>query len=255
MTTRFSNHYKCILLRVGAGVFLFLLAWPAYAQSTRNEIYQSFVSGDMARWKSVLVEQEARGYVSHRHDLELVGYYYGYIGYCLGVKNKPEAQVYVGRGEAILNKLAKSQSDVDMADVYAYKAAFVGFKIALSPLKAPFIGKSSTDNVRKALEINVGNVQANIEQANIFHYAPAAFGGNQVAAKRYYQNAIALFDSNPSLKHDSWLYLSVLTSVGKMYDSDKNYALARQLFEKILSIEPNYRYVRDQLLPDLLARM
>jgi tetratricopeptide (TPR) repeat protein len=223
------------------------------AQSNKSIIYNAFVSGNMQKWKNTMDNMAQDKQLSNEQQLELIGYYYGYIGYNLGVKNEKNAQVYIDKGEDIINKLFNNNFLI--ADVYAYKGAFVGFKIAISPYKAPFIGKSSIDNVKKAIAIDPNNIQANIERANVLYYSPSAFGGNKTEAKLFYTKAINLFEKDTALKAQNWLYLSLLTNVATIYTEEKNYKEAKHIYDKILKIEPNYQYVKEKLLPDLLKKM
>lgn len=223
------------------------------AASDKDAIYNAFIAGDMAEWKTVMTDIESRKLTSDNSKLELIGYYYGYIGYCLGAKKKSEAETYVDKMSSLLDKLVKSSPKV--ADVYAYKAALVGFKIGLSPYKAPFIGKSSGENANKALAIDADNIQGNIEKANILYYSPSAFGGDKTKAKGYYKKAISLFEENPALLKKNWLYLSLLTKIGQMQEEEKDFKSAMQTYEKILTIEPNYSFVKNELLPNVKKKV
>lgn len=218
----------------------------------RTDIYNAFISGDMNKWKEKIVEIEKDKPTNFTDKLELVSYYYGYIGYSLGVKNKKEAQVYVDKGEVLLSQLVNNNPQD--ADVYAFKAAFVGFKIAISSFKAPFIGKQSTTNVEKALSINKNNIQANIEKANILYYSPSMFGGDKQLAMEYYFKAVNLFEKEPDNIQQNWMYLSLLTRIGELQTTQGNLTEAKKTFEKILKVEPRFLYVKNELLPALISK-
>ncbi|WP_165021960.1 tetratricopeptide repeat protein [Dysgonomonas sp. ZJ279] len=223
------------------------------ATNNKEAIYNAFITGNMAEWKTIITDIESRKLTSVSDKLELVNYYYGYIGYNLGVKKKKEAAIYVDKMETILDELTKLSPNV--ADVYAYKAALVGFKIGLSPYKAPFIGKSSGENAKKALAIDGDNIQGNIEQANVLYYSPSAFGGDKAKAKEYYKKAVSLFENNPTLLKQNWLYLSLLTKIAEIQEEEKDFKSAKQTYDKILAKEPNYSYVKNELLPNLKKKM
>ena len=232
---------------------LLLMSLSINAANDKTTIYNAFITGNMAEWKTTMTDIESRKLTSASNKLELVNCYYGYIGYSLGVKNKKEAAKYVEKMETILDELTKSNPK--LADVYAYKAALIGFKIGLSPYKAPFIGKSSGENAKKALAIDPNNIQGNIEQANVLYYSPAAFGGDKTKAKEYYKKAVSLFEDNPASLPQNWLYLSLLTKIAQIQEDEKDFKGAKQTYDKILSIEPNYSFVKNELLPDLKKKM
>lgn len=244
-----ENKYKKVSFII---LFFVCIVFSIHAQSEKKQIYKAFLSGDMRSWKTIMDNFAAKGSLTNAQKIELINFYYGYIGYQIEIGNKELATKYVNRGEALINELLKT--DVNNADLYAYKSAFIGFKIGISPLKAPFIGKSSIQNVNKAISLAPDNIQANIEQANILYYSPSTFGGNKTEAKKYYAKAIELYENNSQNSKEDWLYLSLLTSVGKIYTEDKNYEAAKRLYEKILIIEPSFNYVKDNLYPAILKK-
>lgn len=223
---------------------------PIYAQNNNKvAIYNAFIKGDMKAWKNIITYIEHSKPTSVSDKIELLGYYYGYIGYSLGIKETTQAEIYIEKGDKLLTELEKTNPN--NANVHAFKAAFIGFKIAVSPYKAPFIGNSSIESVKKALSLDKNNIQANIEQANILYYAPFVFGGDKDKAQEYYQKAITLFEENPKGNKQNWLYLSLLTQIGQMQTSEEKYNEAKKTYQKILKIEPNYNYVKNELLPAL----
>lgn len=227
-----------------------LLTTNAFAQKV--DLYRSFTSGKMDQWEVAMNAFARKTSLSNQQKLELVSYYYGYIGYSLGVKNRDKAKEYIEKGDAIIDDLIDTYPT---AEAYAFKGAFVGFRIGLNPLKAPFLGPSCSKNVDKALSINPSSAQANIEKANLLYYSPSAFGGDKTEAKRYYNRAIALFERNPELTADNWLYLNLLTTVAQINTDEKKYNDAKAMYEKIMKIEPNYLYVKNQLYPQLLKQL
>lgn len=234
-------------------VIVLILTVNIFAQSVQNQIYQDFISGNMTDWKKQMNTFAYRSNLSKSEKLELVLYYYGYIGYSLGIKNKKEAQIYIDKGDSLIDELINN--NYALADAYALKGAFVGFKIGISPLKAPFIGKSSISAVNKALSIDPNNIQANIEKANILYYSPRAFGGDKEKAIKSYIKAVSLFESKSINLSQNWRYLNLLTNIGKIYSEMKKYDEAKRMFEKIMSIDRNYKYVKDELYPELLKKM
>lgn len=226
------------------------LTTNAFAQ--KAYIYQSFISGNMDKWEMAMNTFADKTNLSNQQKLELVSYYYGYIGYNLGIKNRDKAKIYIEKGDAIIDDLIKTYPT---ADAYAFKGAFLGFLIGMNPIKAPFLGQSCSKNVDKALSISISDIQANIEKANILYYSPSAFGGDKTEAKVYYNKAISLFESNSELTTENWLYLNLLTKVAQINTDEKKYNNAKTIYEKIMKIEPNYLYVKNQLYPALLKKL
>ncbi len=233
-------------------LFLISTSLSINAQSEKKQIYKAFISGDMKEWKTVMDNFANKNPSTNAQKIELINFYYGYVAYQIAIGKKDEATIYLNKGEAIIDNLLKINTS--NPDLYAYKGAFIGFKIGISPLKAPFIGRSSIQNVNKAIQLDPNNIQANIERANILYYSPSAFGGNKTEAKKYYLKAISLFESNGGNIKENWLYLSLMTSLAKIYTEERNYKDAKEMYEKILMIEPSYDYVKNELYPALLKK-
>lgn len=234
-------------------LLLIAMIWngASFARTTQHQIYECYITGDMATWK-IVMDDFAKRQLSAAEKLNLINFYYGYIGYQLGEKNKAQAQIYIDKGDAIIDELIKTSPT---ADVYAYKGAYIGFKIAISPYKAPFIGNTSIKYVDKALEIGPQNIQAIIEKANVCYFTPEIFGGSKAEALKYNETAINLFERDSGLTTENWVYLALLTRTAWFHTQNKNYVEAKRIYQKILNIEPDYSYVKEELYPDLVKLM
>ena len=52
----------------------------------------------------------------------------------------------------------------------------------------------------------------------------------------------------------NWLYLLVLTNLGRWYSEAHELSKANDIYRKILDIEPNYLWVKNYLYPDLAEK-
>ena len=75
-------------------ILLFFIFSGATKGSYKSDIYRSFISGDMVRWKSVI--DKMASFCDHiEMTAELVNYQYGYIGWCIGNERYDEANKYL----------------------------------------------------------------------------------------------------------------------------------------------------------------
>lgn len=245
-----QKYITCLILLSGC---ILLSIQPGYSQeSAMDKIYSAYATGNMKQWELVMNEFEANS-IHNTPDkkLELINYYYGYTGWLISEDRYDRAKEYIHRSEALLNEISQQHSDD--ATVMAYCAAFIAFEIAMSNFKAIYMGRKSTQYIDMALEIEPCNIQALIEKGNAANYCPAAFGGDKMEAIVYYKKAIACMERK-QLTKNNWLYLNTLTSLGMAYEATDQISKAKLCYEKILSIEPDYMWVGDELYPDMLKR-
>ena len=218
----------------------------------KAEIYHSFINNDMAQWKSLIDEMQQKENKKNDFLWELVNYQYGYIGWCLGNDKSREAEHYLSLAEHNLSILQQSTENVSM--IYAYKTAFYGFQIGLNIWKAPLIGSKSIESARQAVDEDPMNPYAYIQLGNIEYYRPEVFGGSKSRALYYYLKARQLMelDQNQNSITGDWNYLGLLTIIANTYFETGSIIMAKKYYERILEIEPDFGWVRDELYPRVL---
>jgi len=105
-------------------------------------------------------------------------------------------------------------------------------------------------HINQAYESDSTNIQAITDKANLLFYSPGMFGGNKKEAIRYYEKAISLLEENRETENN-WQYLNLLTTLAQQYKYLGKQEAARKTYEKILQIEPDYIWVKDELSPQL----
>jgi len=237
----------CILIFVQL-VSTRLVAQHAY----RDIIYKAYISGDMNKWAAVIYTIEKDAPTTLERKLELVNYYYGYIGYLLGAKKYDLAQKYINKDEQLINEIVKLWPQ--NATIYAYKGSCIGFKISISKFKAITLGPQSIEYVDKAVKLDPANVQGIVDRANALYHTPALFGGDKKESLKLFQKGVQLLESTHRTENN-WFYLNVLTLIAKNQEQLGYLKQAKQTYEKIIQIEPDFKWVRNELYPDLLRKM
>lgn len=234
-------------------ILLTCILAPLYAAGERQEIYSAYVNNRMEIWQKVIDGMEAQKPSDNEKLAELVNYQYGYIGYCIGFNLRDEARKYLTLAEKNIDILESRNHDRSV--VNAYRCAFYGFRIALNKLSAPVNGLKSIDHARKAIDMGPDNYFAWIQNGNILFYMPSTLGGSKLEGIGYFLKARNMMEKDRTCLKDNWNYLSLLVIIGQSYTYTGQLAAARAVYEEILHIEPRFVYVREELLPDLLARM
>ena len=101
-----------------------------------------------------------------------------------------------------------------------------------------------TEAIRYALQLDPQNIQAWVEKGNAAYYTPSWFGGSKETAVKAYSTAIQLMEFHNQTQHN-WLYMNALTMLAQAQQRTNRIQEANATYRKILSLEPNYVWVRD----------
>lgn len=214
----------------------------------RKEIYEAYIQSNMQAWKKTIERMEAAD-LSPREKVELIHFYYGYIGYGIGTGQKKLAGEYIKKGEKIIQALL--EEDPRNATLNAFKGSFISFKIGLNKLKAVSLGPQSMRYINQAYDLDTNNVQALAAKANMFYYAPSIFGGDKKKAITFYKKAIHQLEETRDTVNN-WFYLNLLVQLARHYEEMKMKKQSLSVYEKILKQEPRFVWIKEDLYPKLI---
>ncbi len=242
-------------------VFCCLILYPAAllpvtATGTRaadpgEMIYRAYISEEMDLWREamdILEKEHLRsGDINVLYELMLARY--GYIGYSLGTGDETVAGEQIAIAEEQIGELSGHREFESSAN--AIQAALFAYRIAMAPWRALFWGRRSMNLINDAIGNDPGNPHGWIEHGNAMFYAPRSLGGSKYEAIKSYTKAIMLMEADMKDVH-RWLYLNTLVGLAKSYRDTGNRAMALTTYRKALEFEPDFTWVRDRLLPELL---
>jgi len=234
-------------------ILLLLQGFLQIKAGFRSEIYYAYVHNRMDIWKNAIDRMDSEVSKTNELLLELVNYQYGYIGYCIGYKKRDDAKKYLELAERNIEVLEESKFSPSL--INAYKCAFYGFRIGLNKLSAPINGLKSIEHARSALALDKENYFAYIQYGNIQFYMPAAFGGSKKEGIEYFLKAKEILEKNPVDLTENWNYLSLLLIIGQSHTYIDDLNSAKNVYENILRLEPDFLYVKNELYPRLLKKM
>lgn len=219
-----------------------------YSQTDYNKIiFDTYIKGDMGPWKTVIMGLEKKVGNDIHGQLELINYYYGYTGWLIRMEDDDLADKSIDKTNELIDRvLKKSPND---ATAWAYKGALAGMEIGLHPYKAMFMGPKSIEYIDKSLSLDPQNTQGHLEKGNASYYTPSMFGGSKTEAIESYKKAIRLMESN-KLTNENWMYINALTVLAQAYEKTDQFTKADQVYKKILKLEPNFTWVKDELYPN-----
>ena len=207
----------------------------------------------MAKWENVIHTMEASNSVTTvDQKLELINYYYGYIGYLLGSKQYAHIEKLTEKGEKLIDQVLHASPH--NATAYSFKGSFIAFHVGVNKYKAILLGGESKNCVNKALKLDPQNIQGLIDKGNQLFYAPDILGGDKKEALSYFQKAANILERKKET-NENWVYLNVLTMIACAYEKTDDLKDAKLTYEKIIRDEPNIIWVRNELYPELMARI
>lgn len=237
---------KCTLI-----LLIFSISMISITAQNKSAIYKAYISNQMDNWKTVINKMQQETNKSDALLLELINYQYGYIGWCIGNNEKKQAKTYLKLAEDNLAVLEKKSFDPSY--INAYKSAFYGFSIGLNKLKAPFVGPKSVDAAKLAMQ-DASNPFGFIQYGNAQFYMPPVFGGSKLEAIAHFKQAQSIMEKDPQYLKQNWNYLSLLAMMAEAYTEIKEYDKAEEYYKQILTIEPNFLWVKNELYPNFIKK-
>lgn len=183
---------------------------------------------------------------------EIIRAQYGLTAYYLGLNEDEKALSEIESASYYLTQLEKYYPGQGW--VYALNASFQGFKLIISPFRFFFKGPAILSAVNKSQELSPQNEDVLFLVANQTFYLPSILGGNQNKGLEYFSTLEKKLLQYNIREDKHWFYLLYLTSYAIACNSVQDYDEAVRVYQQILKIEPNYMWVKNELLPQSLKK-
>ena len=189
----------------------------------------------------------------------LAHYYAGYSAHLLvsllssdgSAASRAELLAYLDYAARHLEQA--TQRDPSFAEGWALLAGVYGRKIGLRPLSGMRLGPRSSRAQQTAIQLEPDNPRVVLLKAVSDYNTPGIWGGNKTRAKEGFRRAARLFDqeSVPDPLQPAWGHTDVYAWLGMAYMDEGELAESRRLLETALDIDPDYGWVKYELLPAL----
>lgn len=163
--------------------------------------------------------------------------------------SEQERKTVAEEAERVLGSLLAERPDD--AEALALLGSVYGMQITgmFSGMK---LGPKASEAHDRAAELAPENPRVALQRGISASYKPGAFGGGVEAAERELRKAIALFESESDEKAwPNWGRAEVHAWLGQVLARKNDTEGARAAYKKGLSLAPDYRWIRDELLPAL----
>lgn len=203
-------------------------------------LQQLYTQGLQEKWPEAIGQMA----LVHERDVEqkmlLASARYGYIGMLLAKKQKTEAKKVLTILEEELEALQKQFPT--NTRVMSMRAGLVGYRIAINPLKAPFLGPESGRLLHTAAALNSNCPYVLAEQGNSLFFRPALFGGDKKKALVHWQKASQIFARQGNTCN--WFAVHVRVMIAKAYETLGDDDTAKQQKETLKKEFPMMRWVK-----------
>lgn len=207
------------------------------AQSFDSLMYNAYLMNSHSLWESALNK------TNNDPSLQKAVAYYGILNNTMVSSNAEVFDHYVDPALEFLESM--EDNGVSTAEAMALRSSIYGFIMAYSPWKGMYYGPKSGSAMDDALNANAQSPIVNMIHGSSLYYTPESFGGDKDAAIKAFEKAVILYEKE---EYKGWLYLNTLANLGQAYVALGRKAEAIATYEKALAVEPDFKWVSNQLL-------
>jgi tetratricopeptide (TPR) repeat protein len=189
---------------------------------------------------------------------EVAQYWAAYADYhamiALMTTDKDHAVEYIDRAIDVLESLV--DHDEGFAEGWALLSTSYGLKASTGSFAGMKYGPASAKAINTAMELAPHNPRVLLVAGISKYYTPAAYGGDKDRALAYFRQSAAILDSqstHATTVEPDWGHAEAYTYIGISMMDRGDIAAARSVFEHVLEIEPEFGWVKYELLPRLPA--
>lgn len=228
---------------------LLITFFTFHSSLANNRIYESYLNDNLNDWKPIIDAKAKNKDMTNKDKLDLINLHYGYASWCLDRDKHDETEKYANKGLDLIEDL--EDENYMLADLYAYRAAFLGFKIFVALYKAPVLGPKFFKYSLKSYETDPSNVMGIIQMGNLKLFTPPAFGGSKEEALEKYQQALAEMEKHSAALENDWNYLQLLSTIVYTCKEMEDYRQANDYCLKALQVAPEFSLIKNKMHPEV----
>lgn len=216
-------------------------------QSLESRFHQAYLDNDLAAWEAGIAEL-SRTYEQSSDPnllLQMAKAGTGAIGSCFAKRDMDTAALWADKTEEYCQLFLESSPQ--SAEGKALLAGVYGMKIGLSPMKGMFLGPKAGRLLTEAVTLDKECPMTHYQLGISAYNTPEQWGGSKIEAAKHLANAKQYYESSGSTK--TWEYLNTLAWLGQSQHALQQYDAAKASYEQALDAEPDFGWVKIQLLP------
>ena len=218
------------------------------AQYSDKEMYQAYLKQDMAYWDSY-IHHYNWSQLSKSEKERYLNYEYGYIATAIDEK-QPDAKKH---NDDFLEHIDEMEHILPKATILTYRSSYAAYRAKLSTWEYAKQGVKAMQLAKEAVKADKNNPLALTLLGCVDFYAPGLFGGSKPNALKSFTKAEKIFCQQGDTINN-WNYASVCMQLAMCLDKTGKTDEAIALCRKMLQRDPNFLFIRDEYLPQLLKK-
>ncbi|MDA3955041.1 MAG: tetratricopeptide repeat protein [Bacteroidales bacterium] len=216
-----------------------------------QKAFLAYINSNVSMWKQIALEADkilTNENENAENKIKAIEFKYGLLYACLSNKDEETFEKYLGQSlkqiELLLNE------NPNFSTLHAISAGIMGVQMGFSPMKGVTLGSLSGVHIEKSTSLDSLNAIAWRQYSSSKYFTPKMWGGDINEAISGYEHAIRLFENNNQTK--DWKYIDSIVWLGIAYEKNGEKEKAQNTYEKALEVAPEFIWVKNYLLPNLL---
>ena len=227
---------------------LLLSATMLMAQYTDERLFADYLRRDLSSWGEY-IDATDWNKIDTKERLRLINYEYGWIATAIDSQS-PKSKEYLAN---FFTHIEQIRPEISQSTYCTYLSAAYAYEFMLDKSKLFSAGLKSFNLCKEAVEHDNTDPIALTLKGNVDFYAPKAFGGNKEKALDYFLKAKKYFKERGNYKY-LWNYWSMEMCIAQCYEKTGRLDEAIAQCRAILAQNPDFTYIRDEYLPELLKK-
>ncbi len=214
-----------------------------------RSLVKTYADGTWDSWGVEIAKAERMHLADTESRFMLINLYFGYVGHFIDGEKFDLAFEFIHKAEKLLREILVAEPSNITA--ISYKGAFLAFRVATNRIKYLTKALEGLSLIYKAYDMDKHNLIAIINKSSALYFLPPVFGGNKSESIRLLNTARTLMEKSGQTV-DNWMYFYTLIFIGRGYEKIGKIAEAKSVFEKVLSLEPEFKWVKYDLYPAVI---
>lgn len=236
-----------MIKRITLYLLFILCVQTSFGQYDQKAMYNCYLGDGKSLWRQYITTANWSAMNNNERE-RLLNYEYGYIAYAISVKDK-DAKRMLTNFETHISQMEGKMSE---STRLTYLSAAASYNLTMNKLNLLTLGPKVISYADKAVKTDGTNPYALLLRGSIYFYCPGTFGGDKNKALSFLQKAERQFEQTGDTVYN-WNYRSAQMIIAQCYEKlgEKQKAIAK--CRAILRSEPDFLYIRDIYLPELLG--
>lgn len=228
---------------------LLLVPGLSFGQFTDEVLYQAYLTQDMVTWNQYLTLNHWESLPSLYERSRYLNYEYGYLATAVEEKTEDAKE----RVEAYGRHIDQMAEFTNQATILTYRSAYYAYRAKMNAKEFISMGFKAMNTAKEAVAADSTNVLALALMGCVDFYAPGMLGGSKVRALEAFNKVEAIYHQTGDTIAN-WNYPATEMQRAMCLEKTGHLDEAIALCCKMLKRDPEFIFIRDEYLPQLLKK-